>query len=249
MIRASDLVGKFVYAYGDRWGYIWGATGQIWTQAKQDAATREMTVKYGQKWVGRHVVDCSGMFTWAFKLLGGYMYHGSNTMWNKYCVNQGDLVNGQRSDGAQLLPGTAVFKKKKLSTGLNRHHVGLYIGNGEVIEAKGTQSGVVISKVTDWPEWGELKGVDYSDAGDQETPAEQETEMQGQCVVDVPNDGTVNFRAKPSLSGKVLKQLREGTEVAVVSDDGEWCEVEYTTVTTGYIMSKFLREKGDGSDV
>ena len=39
----------------------------------------------------------------------------------------------------------------------------MYIGNDEVIEAKGTQYGVVKSKASDkkWTFWGELKGVDY----------------------------------------------------------------------------------------
>jgi hypothetical protein len=48
--------------------------------------------------------------------------------------------------------------------------VGLYIGNGEVIEASSTESGVIKSKITNskWAEWGELKGVDYS--ASQETP-------------------------------------------------------------------------------
>jgi len=41
---------------------------------------------YGDKWIGRYVTDCSGLFYWAFKELGGYMYHGSNTMWDKYCT-------------------------------------------------------------------------------------------------------------------------------------------------------------------
>ncbi len=39
--------------------------------------------------------------------------------------------------------------------------MGLYIGNGNVIEAKGTPYGVVQSKLTEWDEWGELKGISY----------------------------------------------------------------------------------------
>ena len=80
-----------------------------------------------------------------------------------------DLSNGNRTDGQPLKPGTAVFKKKKATSGqksyngYNYHHVGLYIGDGTVIEAKGTINGVVTSKVSTWNAWGELKGVDYSD--------------------------------------------------------------------------------------
>jgi cell wall-associated NlpC family hydrolase len=90
---------------------------------------------YGAKWIGKWVTDCSGLFYWAFKELGGYMYHGSNTMWDKYCTAQGNLSSGARTDGQTLKPGTAVFT---LKSGGNRSHVGLYIGNGKVIEASGT---------------------------------------------------------------------------------------------------------------
>ena len=160
-IYANELIKLFKRALSEKWGYIWGAAGEKWTQAKQDAATREMTIKYGQRWVGRRVADCSGLFSWAFKELGGYMYHGSNTMWKKYCVAQGKLTNGKKSDGKTLNPGTAMFKCKN---GTDYYHVGLYIGNNTVIEAMGTSSGVVTSKANTWTHWGELKGVSYNDS-------------------------------------------------------------------------------------
>ena len=44
------------------------------------------------------------------------------------------------------------------------YYVGLYIGEGKVIEAKGTAYGVVTSKIgSGWTHWGELKGVDYAE--------------------------------------------------------------------------------------
>ena len=160
-ITPNQLIEKFRYALDNKWGYIWGAAGGTWTQAKQNAATREQTIKYGQKWVGHRVADCSGLFAWAFKELQSYMYHGSNTMWNKYCTAKGELRNGKRVDGKELKPGTAVFVCKDS----NRSHVGLYVGGDTVIEAASTQSGVVTSKITNkkWSEWGELKYVDYGE--------------------------------------------------------------------------------------
>lgn len=157
MINANDLVAKFRYALENGWGYIWGTAGVMWTQAKQNAATREQTVKYGSRWIGHMVADCSGLFSWAFRQLGGYMYHGSDTMYRKYCTEKGQL------DGQDLQPGTAVFVYKKADN--NFSHVGLYVGNGIVIEAASTAKGVVTSKVTDskWTNWGWLKGVDGGD--------------------------------------------------------------------------------------
>lgn len=168
MIRPADLIAKFEYAVANHWGYIYGTRGLFeWTAARQKAATREMTVKYGSRWIGHMVADCSGLFWWAFHELGGYMYHGSNTMYNKYCTAKGKLTKGKRADGKTLLPGTAVFT----GTDANHGHVGLFIGDC-VIEAKGTQAGVVKSKITDsrWTYWGELKGVDYADPTPAPTP-------------------------------------------------------------------------------
>lgn len=153
-IKASDLVALFRQAREEEWGYIWGEAGGVWTQAEQDNASREYTVNYGQKWVGKRVADCSGMFRWAASELGGYIYHGSNTMWNSYTdKDRRGAVGGVMT----IHPGTAVFQ----NTDGKRTHVGLYVGVGKygietVIEAQGTQTGVVESKLSAWDEWGEL---------------------------------------------------------------------------------------------
>lgn len=163
MIKASELIVLFQQALDEGWGYIWGTRGQTWTQAQQNKATRDMTKRYGQKWVGKRVADCSGLFVWAFKQLGGGIYHGSNTMWKKYCTRQGTLTGEM-----DIRPGTAVFTVG--SDGV-RGHVGLYIGGGVCIEAKGTAYGVVTSQLSRWDEWGELAGVEYDLTADSITIA------------------------------------------------------------------------------
>lgn len=165
MISTQALIEKFQYALANAWGYIWGTAGVKWTAAKQaelDKTTdsdRANGRKYGKKWIGHMVADCSGLFSWAFKQLGGTMYHGSNTMYLKWCADKGELKNGKRTDGKTIKPGTAVF----IWNGKTYSHVGLYIGDGLVIEAQGTIAGVVQRKVTanKWTHWGELNGVDY----------------------------------------------------------------------------------------
>lgn len=175
MIAAQALIDKFRYALNNDWGYIWGAAGGVWTQAQQNRATREQTVKFGQKWVGHHVADCSGLFKWAIKQLGSDIYHGSDTMYRKWCSANGTLNNGKRTDGMVLQPGTAVFVYKEQDGKWKYTHVGLYVGGGTVIEAKGTQAGVVTSKVTEkkWTNWGELKMIEYS--GEQPDPQPEPT--------------------------------------------------------------------------
>lgn len=153
MISAKALRDAFQQALSEEWGYIWGTRGQTWTQASQNKATRAMTVKYGAKWIGRRVADCSGLFVWAYKLHNESIYHGSNTIFNKYCSETGPVAGT-----VKIRVGTAVFQ----NTEGTRGHIGLYIGGGMCIEAKGTQYGVVSSPLAVWDEWGTLKDVDYT---------------------------------------------------------------------------------------
>lgn len=153
IIKASDLIASIRQAYAEKWGYIWGTSGQVWTQAKQDKATRDMTVRYGQKWVGKRVADCSGLIKWAYQQHGGDIYHGSNTQYNE-CVETGPLAGKVR-----IRVGTAVFQ----NTSGKRGHVGIYNGGGMVIEEHGTKAGIIQSPLNTWDEWGVLKGSDLSE--------------------------------------------------------------------------------------
>ena len=245
-IKTADLIAKFQYALDNKWGYIYGKCGQVWTQAAQNAATRQQTKDYGQQWVGHRVSDCSGLFYWAFKELGGYMYHGSNTMYDKYCTSQGTFKNGQRTDGKELKPGTALFTGKEKDHG----HVGLYIGNGYVIEASGTKVGVVKTKstLTKWTFWGELKGVDYTNASvPVPTPAPAPTPTPSQPTPSTPTNtksatviGTrLALRSAPTTSATVIMRVNTGEKVELL-DDTEWVKVKYQG-KTGYMMSKFLK--------
>ena len=254
-IRTADLIAKFQYAIDNHWGYILGASCTKWTSALQAQKVQHMVstygsnwkqtgkgdnqyynALYGDRWIGHYVTDCSGLFSWAFKQLGGYMYHGSNTMWRKYCTSQGKLEGGKRTDGKPLKPGTAVFT---LKNGSDRSHVGLYIGHGKVIEASGQSVGVIISEVTNkkWKEWGELKGVDYSDSAEKEvTPVDNQEKTTGSAVV---NATKVALREFPSTKANVLTRVDINERVQILAPDPGWQRVTYQG-KTGYMMTKFL---------
>ena len=232
-ISAQSLIDLFLLALNDNWGYIWGTAGTEWTKAKQTAlekttdADRAMSRKYGSKWIGHMVADCSGLFSWAFEQLGGYMYHGSNTMWNSYCTNKGELVKGVRDDGQELRPGTAVFTHSSEKRG----HVGLFVVDGIIIEAAGAKSGVITSKTTDkkWVEWGELKGVEYG---------EPQPVPEGYAIVIGKN---LALRKGPSTSCAVITRAPTGSKVKITQPPSEW---EYVTYNgkQGYMMKEYLRE-------
>lgn len=161
MIKQSDILRLFMKALDERWGYIYGEKGAVWTAEKQAAATREQTVKYGARWIGRRVTDCSGLACYAFRSLGGKMYHGSNTIWRNWVRDRAELEAGERSDGLPILRGDPVFKRKAKGGDWDRHHIGYYAGNGKVIEAKGTVYGVVESAITEWDETARWNDMEY----------------------------------------------------------------------------------------
>ena len=196
-MKAAELIACFQLALAELWGYIWGAWGQEWTAAKQKQKVNYMVSKYGtswktnseakedkyyssalygEQWIGHKVADCSGLFRWAFSLFGIAISHSSNRIWESYCKKRGEMKGGQRDDGMALKPGTAVFVHP---AGKNRTHIGLYIGDGTVIEASSARVGVITSKVTDrkWVEWGELKNVEYE--GDTPEPTKKPTIKRG----------------------------------------------------------------------
>lgn len=161
MITVNDVVNSAYIPYREKAGYIWGYSGGTWTAKDQAKATRDMTVKYGARWIGKRCFDCSGLWVWIYALYGEKIYHGSNTIWKQYCSAKGEIKSGKKEDGNPIKVGSAVFLYRRADD--NRHHIGVYIGDGKVIEAKGTINGVVMSGIDHWHEWGELKGVDYSD--------------------------------------------------------------------------------------
>ena len=105
MIKASALVNYAKTALADHWGYIWGTSGIIWTEARQiklertTDADRANSRKYGRQWIGHMVADCSGLIYGFYCRNGGKMAHGSDTMYRSYCEKKGTLKTGKRSDG------------------------------------------------------------------------------------------------------------------------------------------------------
>lgn len=214
MVSSEALIKLFVQAYDECWGYIWGKYGQVWTaKNQQKLVDRMMTnygddwrnsadaraddyymgARYGSKWVGSRVADCSGLFRWAIETLGDSIAHGSNSIYDRYCKSKGELTAENRKT---LRPGTAVFTYN--FTTKKHPHIGLYIGDGEVIEAASTQLGVIKSKITDskWKHWGELKMVAYDDGnlGFPEAPGWRPTVRRGDKGTEVTELQTMLWR-------------------------------------------------------
>lgn len=241
MIKASQLIKTLETPIRDKWGYILGKAGVLWTEAKQKAAEsaanpNEMIVKYGSKWIGHMVADCSGLVKWALVQNGSNCPHGSNSIWRQSLSEKGAI-----DKNAKIAPGELVFK---LRDGTDYYHVGIYIGDNTVVEAQGTRTGVIKSKLSSWGYHGKLKMVDYSDgeqSGSTEPDKKGDDIPMGDYKVTAKNGKYVRIRKGPSKSSNVAYEVPVGSDVKVLASSDGWATVEYTV--KGYMMTDYLVKK------
>ena len=163
----TDLVLWAKNAYKMKWGYVWGGYGRMLTpdyfgrlcvQYPDNVANYYDYIRKNS--IGRRVVDCNGLikgYQWydpdrqeVVYGYGGAPDIGANTQYNSAEV-KGDIKN------IPEIPGLGVWKKG---------HVGIYIGDGYVIEAKGTKYGVVMTKLKDssFTNWFKINGITYPES-------------------------------------------------------------------------------------
>lgn len=193
-MKASALIAWCRKHVGD--GYVYGTVGETYTQIVQDRCWRMYGGIMGDyyysvraaKWKNRWVADCSGLLKAARRALDGVWADVSAQGAYDQCMHV-------RGPIAQMpaKPGCFVFMYGVSAAGVRRMtHVGLYIGNGEVIEARGVDYGIVITKLSErpWTHYG----------------------MAAHVVFDVPLDG-----AKPS--GPVVSDGDSGDASTPKIDD------------------------------
>lgn len=177
--------------------YWWGTFGQIASeilyQQKKKQYPSQYTANDFQSQYGSMVHDCVG-------LIKGYRWRNNGKL--EYKPNQDVDVSGMlklcsKQGTISTMPdviGTLVFMNG---------HVGVYIGNGEVIEARGHAYGVVKTKLRDraWTKWGQPDWLEYEveKMKDFKTYEEARNYLQEQNIIDSPdfwnkaNDTTKNI--------------------------------------------------------
>ncbi len=51
----------------------------------------------------------------------------------------------------------------------------------------------------------------------------------------------LNVRAKPKTSSERLARLKDGTRVKVLSKEGDWYQIAWSTIT-GYVYKDYIRK-------
>ena len=162
--NATDLVAYAIHAWESGWGYVWGTYGNVLTDSLFDYKLEQYPDGVGNyedfieaNWLGGRTTDCVG-------LIKGYGWLDPDTLTIGYATNgMPDYGANQMYRSASVsgtidtipeIPGLAVWCDG---------HIGVYIGNGEVIEAMGTKYGVVKTKLVDrnWTHWLEIEYISY----------------------------------------------------------------------------------------
>ncbi len=129
--------------------YVWGASGMddlsdARIRTKDDEADRAIKFrnsqyKYGFTDLLAH--DCSGFISWLYRQTGAW---GSTGDSRRDCDGLwGHCSEIQRSE---LIPGDLLFRVSSDNPS-DETHVGLYVGSGKVIHAKGRDVGVVLEGI------------------------------------------------------------------------------------------------------
>lgn len=171
-------------------GYIYaGYFDRIITEAYIQQKARDYPERYtdeyiqlSRKWIGQEAGDCVGL------IKSYYWFNGTKVIY-------GYKGRADRSADGMLSLATV---KGKISTmpdipGLFVHysgHIGVYIGNGYVIESRGVRYGVVKTKLSDrpWTSWGQVPYVDYGE-GEQDMFA-----IRGQGSISKPDMAVMSIQ-------------------------------------------------------
>ncbi len=159
-----DLVTWANNAADNHWGYVYGTYGTVLDKDMLEFKAEQYPDMVGNnidfitdKWLGKRTADCVG-------LIKGYSWYdtenkktviGSNDMPDIGADNMFDNATEKGTiDTLPEIPGLAVW---------HEGHIGIYIGNGDVVQAANTRVGVVRTRVssTAWTHWLKIPYIEY----------------------------------------------------------------------------------------
>ena len=137
-------------------GYAFGTEGETLTSSLLDDLKNKYNnhvIDSTKNWLGKECYDCSGLVMKALDQVGIKVNHNAESIWQKDLKERGDIKDIPK-DKLCL-----VFRKNKVSCKME--HIGVYLGNGKVIEAKGANYGVKESEFgSNWTNWGIPSGLE-----------------------------------------------------------------------------------------
>ena len=162
-----DIVKWAVHAQENRWGYVYGTYGSVLNEALLTGKISQYPNEVGgyedfirQHWLGGRTVDCVG-------LIKGYGWYNTETAQIQIGANGMPDISANAMfenasekgtiDTIPEIPGLAVW---------HEGHIGIYIGNGEVVQAANTNAGVIRTPIgqSGWTHWLKIPYISYKES-------------------------------------------------------------------------------------
>lgn len=165
MLTNIGLVNHAKKALTERWGYVWGTFGNILSPS----LLQEKLIQYPDgvgnykdfimsNWLNKRTADCVGLIkSYIWWSQNGPCYNASTDVsadnMFEIATEKGTINSFPIND----IPGLCLWKKG---------HIGVYIGDGQVIEARGTKYGVIQSPLkgdnsAGWTHWLKCPFITY----------------------------------------------------------------------------------------
>ena len=161
---AADLAAWAEMAWDEQWGYVWGTFGTVMDeellaykiqQYGSDVTDYEDVIR--AKWLDRRTVDCAG-------LIKSYCWYDPYRQQISY--GSGDMpdmgTDGFYDNAAEKGPIDTIPETPGLLV-YAKGHIGVYVGDGWVVEAISHDGGVVKTRLADrtWTDWLECPYIQY----------------------------------------------------------------------------------------
>ena len=225
--------------------YWYGCFGQKSSKALYEAKKRQYPHYYTandfKNQYGKKVHDCIG-------LIKGYIWSKSETDGSpKYAsngcpdINEAGMYAVAKSKGAIStmpdVPGILV---------LMPNHIGVYIGDGYVIEARGHAYGVVKTKLKGrgWTKWCKCPYITYDTIKKADKPSADKKSDDKTCTVKT-NGSVLNCRLKASKLSTKVGEFKNGTKLTLIKKGAKWHYVKGRAVSgktiAGYVNAKWVK--------
>lgn len=217
-------------------GYVYGATGWICSKARREQQAKQYP-EYAEnilgvcaKWDGLQCYDCAQLTRYAAKAAGVTLPSGATSQWrSSVWESKGEIATMPDE------PGILLYRQ----SGDKMQHTGVYVGDGYVVEARGSSQGVIRSALASykWTHWGKVKIEEGAGDG-------MDTELYKATVTKTAGakGETVNLRDDPG--GDRIDRVPFGTVVPVYEERDGWMHILYGE-TPGWMDGSFLVRVGD----